>query len=102
MVKEARKGINWYSNNYSLNEDLFWSQRAKLFCPDFKIAPVELAIEFAFEANPRYCYKLINKKLPFGAHAWERYDKEFWLDLMDQKINNIIENTKNKYSNTKF
>ena len=86
IIKEARKGINWYSNNYSLNEDLFWSQRAKLFSSDFKIAPVELAVDFAFEANPRHCYDINNKKLPFGVHAWEKWDKEFWLDLIDQKI----------------
>ena len=86
IIKEARKGINWYSNNYSLNEDLFWSQRAKLFFSDFKIAPVELAMDFAFEANPRHCYNINNKKLPFGVHAWESWDKEFWLDIMEQNL----------------
>ena len=36
--------------------------------------------------NIEYCYKQINERLPFGVHAWERWDKEFWLDIMDQNL----------------
>lgn len=78
VFREARRGVQWYTKHYSLNEDLFWSDRAKLFYPEFKIAPIEVALRFAFEAHPRYCYKQNGYRLPFGCHAWAKWDRAFW------------------------
>jgi hypothetical protein len=61
-----------------LSEELFWVTRAKHYYPDFKFAPVETALRFAFESIPRYCYELNNHKLPFGCHGWPKYDRNFW------------------------
>ena len=61
-----------------LNEDCFWSFRARRYHPGFKIASVEEALGFAFEVNPRRCYELNGRRLPFGCHAWNKYDREFW------------------------
>lgn len=60
------------------NEDRFWWKYGRKYFPDFKIAPVDTALSFGFEANPRSCYELNGRRLPFGCHAWERYDKAFW------------------------
>lgn len=69
-----------------VNEDRFWERRAKEFFPDFRIPSVEKALEFGFEANPRLCLERNGGKLPFGCHAWERYDRDFWKPyLMDRK-----------------
>jgi hypothetical protein len=27
---------------------------------------------------PRLCFELNGRKLPFGCHAWQRYDRGFW------------------------
>jgi len=62
----------------SINEDRFIWKFAQKYYPDFKIAPVDIALEFAFEANVELCYRKNDEKIPFGCHAWERYDKEFW------------------------
>lgn len=78
VIRAARRGVGWYAHHYSLNEDLFWSDRAKLFSPGFKIAPVDVALRFAFEGHPRYCYQQNNCQLPFGAHAWAKWDRKFW------------------------
>jgi len=78
VFRDVRRGVKWYTQHYSLNEDLFWSDRAKLFYPDFKIAPVDVALRFAFEAHPRYCFEKNNHQLPFGCHAWAKWDREFW------------------------
>lgn len=61
-----------------LNEDCFWSFRARDYYPDFKIAPVKEALNFSFEMAPRRCFELNGKRLPFGCHAWSKYDVEFW------------------------
>jgi hypothetical protein len=60
------------------NEDRFWSRYAHHYYPEFNIPPVEIALQFAFEANIKESYRMNNYKLPFGCHAWEKYDKSFW------------------------
>lgn len=60
------------------NEDDFWSG----FLDNSNYAlrkpnPFE-ALRFAFERFPKECYKITNT-LPFGCHAWEKYQYEdFW------------------------
>lgn len=78
IIRDARRGVRWYTKHYSLNEDLFWSDRAKLFNPGFKIAPMDVALRFAFDAHPRICYEKNGHQLPFGAHAWNKWDRPFW------------------------
>jgi Protein of unknown function (DUF5672) len=63
--------------NASAN-DVFWSYRAVNYLPDFKIPGWRTGLRFAFEAAPRRCYELNGGKLPFGCHAWTRYDRSFW------------------------
>ena len=60
------------------NEDHFWSDRAKHYVPEFKVASVEVGLRFAFEVAPRLCYDMNHGQLPFGCHAWPRYDRAFW------------------------
>jgi len=63
---------------YGINEDYFWSFKAINYWPGFKIAPVEDALRFSFEVEPRRCYALTGFQLPFGCHAWNKYDRNFW------------------------
>jgi hypothetical protein len=60
------------------NEDHFWSDRAEYYDPQFKVAPFEVGLRFAFEVAPRYCFQINQHSLPFGCHAWPRYDRSFW------------------------
>lgn len=61
-----------------LPEDSFWANRATFYHPGFKVASVETAVHFGFETLPRDCFAMTGGKLPFGCHAWERYDPDFW------------------------
>jgi uncharacterized protein DUF5672 len=65
-------------SRYGHNEEAFWTNRAKHYYPDFKIPSVNTALRFGFECVPRYCFEKNNHTLPFGCHAWQRYDREFW------------------------
>jgi len=60
------------------NEDQFWSYQATKYFPDFQIASVDMALRFAFEVAPKWCFELNDYQLPFGCHAWPRYDRQFW------------------------
>jgi Protein of unknown function (DUF5672) len=60
------------------NEDYFWADEAVRYYPPFKVASVEVGLRFAFEVAPRRCFELNHGNLPFGCHAWPRYDRTFW------------------------
>jgi hypothetical protein len=74
----------YFGENYTiqfahhLNEDGFISQVIVKDIKNFKIAPVALALQFAFEVKPRYLYQMNKNKLPMGCHAWWSYDFDFW------------------------
>jgi hypothetical protein len=72
-----QEAMRWQRASWR-NEDHFWSNRAAEYYTDFKIASVEEGLRFAFEVAPRKCFELNNKTLPFGCHAWPRYDRDFW------------------------
>ena len=78
VLRDVRRGAAWYAGSYTLNEDRFWSDRAHLFRPGFRVAEAATALRFAFERQPRRCYEINGRQLPFGCHAWARYDREFW------------------------
>lgn len=54
------------------NEDMFWS----LYSPN--VPEVKLASLFSLEKNPSGYYEENGNRLPFGCHAWEQNEPEFW------------------------
>ncbi len=60
------------------NEDIFWGKYAAKIDAEFKVASVDEAIRFAFESDPAGSYEKNDRKLPFGVHAWAKYDRGFW------------------------
>lgn len=60
------------------SEDVFWGTVASTIDPSFRPAPFAEALQFAFECNPRLCFERNSHRMPFGCHAWARYDRAFW------------------------
>ena len=60
------------------NEDGFFSSHAMEIKPSFKVAPYNIAMKFSFERRPEKLYKMTHGKLPFGCHAWHKYNPAFW------------------------
>lgn len=60
------------------NNDKFWSYYAVEYVPSFRIPDWKIGLRFAFEGGPRQCFELNGRKLPFGCHAWPKYDRAFW------------------------
>lgn len=65
-------------HRHNRNNDIFWSDQAVRFYPDFKVASLEDGLRFAFEVSPQTCYEMNGNELPFGCHAWAKYDRKFW------------------------
>ena len=80
MTRKSHKiWLNAPADNYPFNEDGFWSLEAPKYLSGFKNTPFKVAIKFAFERFPRKCFELNGGRLPFGCHAWQKYDKGFWV-----------------------
>lgn len=60
-------------------EDVFW---ASCISEAFCVAPVEIALQFSFEAEIKMSYVLIGERFPFGCHAWAKFDLEFLKDFL--------------------
>lgn len=80
------KDINYFNEiifNWSKeNEDYFWSYFIQNTFSDFSVAPFEEAFKFSFEVNSSFLFERNGCVLPFGCHAWEKYEPEFWKEYI--------------------
>lgn len=66
------------------NEDTIWSNlfqetRVQIKAPNF-----EKGLGFSFEQSPDYLLRQNNNTLPFGCHAWWKYNMDFWQPYIEQ------------------
>lgn len=91
--------LSWQKSfrRLGLNEDTFLMVDLRNMTNIKSLLPkTPLAIEalgFAFEKSPSYLFNLNGNKLPFGCHAWEKYEYDsFWNKFI--KDENIYNNNK--------
>lgn len=77
--------LNEYSfkrvhKNRFINEDKIFSIAGKRF-NFFKVPDTKIALAFAFEKQPDKLFKLNNSQLPFGCHAWCKYNLDFYIPI---------------------
>jgi hypothetical protein len=78
---EDTEWLKRIDQNFPSN-DQFWSFFATKYMPSFQIADWKTGLQFAFETAPRQCFELNQHKLPFGCHAWAKYDRDFWAEFL--------------------
>ena len=81
----AFNGVSWHVRSAlqdNMREDRFWAEYATHYDPGFRIAPVDVAMRFAFEAEPRKCFERIGGAMPFGAHRWQHFDRAFYTPFL--------------------
>ena len=69
---------NWHT--YGHAEDLFFAFVGSLSV-NFLMPNIMTAATFSHDIDPQYLQDLTNHALPFGVHAWEKYDRVFWEKL---------------------
>ncbi len=75
-----------FFRTWKANEDMMFSfaqKRAYPFRFLLKLPPWQDALAFSIEQNPTRSYTVLGK-LPFGCHAWERYEPNFWKKYIPQ------------------
>lgn len=76
------------AKEFSENEDLFFSlHRAN----DYRVAPVKVALAFSIESKVERCFRMNKREIPFGCHAWEKYNYYFWKPYIEKYGYNINE-----------
>jgi len=68
----------WRAQQGVRHNDLFWSYDAVKYMPTFRVADWRTGVRFAFNRGPREFFELNERKLPFGCHAWYKWDRAFW------------------------
>ena len=76
---ELRNACHLYGGNC----DIFWCCTVPENFKEFRVASIEQALKFSWEVLPRRCAELTNGALPFGFHAWAKYDRAFLTSLLE-------------------
>jgi len=66
------------ANSWKGNEDIFWSCVVPNLFTHFKVVPFKIALDFSFDTIPEICFSKNGNRLPFGCHAWYKYNINFW------------------------
>ena len=71
-------------------EDTYFSYGLDGTPHEMKRPSAEEAAQFSFECSPAYLFNLIGKKLPFGCHAWRKFQyDEFWSKYINTQQNKV-------------
>ncbi|MFC0514577.1 DUF5672 family protein [Mucilaginibacter angelicae] len=70
----SKKVIAWGTNN----EDGFFKYWGNLLRPLFSLPPDDVALRFSIEQSPSASLKKLGGRLPFGCHAFEKYEPATW------------------------
>ncbi len=73
-----RNNTYWLLNSFRGFEDQFWCLVAARNFSWFRMPDYKEAMNFAIEMQPHRVFKINNHQLPFGCHAWWKYDLDFW------------------------
>lgn len=65
------------ADQWTGNEDEFFSFCGEKYPKEFRVAPKDIAMRFAFDRFSRYMYRKNQKRLPMAWHGWLTYDPEF-------------------------
>jgi len=80
----VRNNTHRFFNNYMGHEDQFWGLSVAKKLKWFRVPDFKQAAAFAFEMQPHRLLAFNGNQLPFGCHAWWKYDLDFWKPYIEQ------------------
>ena len=88
---------NHYPFTPRTSEDVFWGIYVPAAYSSYRVADVYTALNFSFEVMPRLMYELNSSRLPFGCHAWEKYESDFWIEKLGSDYFDSQQDTINSF-----
>jgi hypothetical protein len=83
---------------YGIHEDLFFSMYG-LLSDNFSIPDKITASKFSLEISASFFFDLNGGHIPMGAHAWWKYDPDFFLNLLGSAADTIRETAFSEHFN---
>jgi len=83
--------LSFLAKRWTIHEDIFWGMAAPVLYPFFKVPNKKDAFGFSFEKEAQKLFEMNGHRLPFGCHAWEKYDSVFWKQYIPPR--SIVTNT---------
>lgn len=78
-TRELLQKDGFASRTYRGHEDIYFATRIFTKWKDaYKICDLDTAYRFALDQEPGEGLKRLGGKLPFGCHAWEKFEPEVW------------------------
>lgn len=65
-------------------EDNFWGYCGASPAIDFRVPGQEEALGFAVQDNVAHIYQRFDTVRPFGCHAWDKFDFDFWRPIIER------------------
>jgi hypothetical protein len=96
VILFVRMSLGWHNTldyfiGIGIQEDHVLGIYVPHVFPWFRLPPMEEAAEFAIEANPRRTREYYGIKRPFGCHAWEKFDRKFWVETYPDEFASLPE-----------
>ena len=73
----AIEELAWLLPAFGANEDIFFGVAGQIL-PHFSVPGLYTAARFALEKDSQTLFRLTGE-VPFGTHAWEKFEPDFWL-----------------------
>lgn len=73
------------TNSKNVHEDVYFAFFAVFFVEAWRMPSPAESAGFGFDRCPKTVYAINGNKIPFGCHAWEKYDKKFIEKLLEEK-----------------
>jgi hypothetical protein len=88
LKRSPEELLRFYKENARgcYHEDVCWALQSRRIDKTFNIPNWKEAMLFSIETHPGESYSLIHKKLPFGCHAPDKYEPEFWANFIPAKL----------------
>lgn len=79
--------FRWFfiTTSKSIHEDAYFAFFAAFFMENWSMPTAGESADFGFDRCPKTAYAINGNKIPFGCHAWEKYDKAFIEELLEKK-----------------
>lgn len=84
-IKRLLGIYNTFYPSWKGNEDMLFSldsTRLIPLKPFMNLPGWAEALSFSFERSPAASYEINGRELPFGCHAWQKYDPGFWEEFI--------------------
>ncbi|MET0572217.1 MAG: DUF5672 family protein [Pedobacter agri] len=72
-----------FNQHVIINEDVFWNLISKRNFKWYTVPDMITAGKFSSEINASLLFEANNRVLPFGCHAWQVYDRNFWKQFIE-------------------